>query len=422
VSIDLPSTTDDLAFVYDADGQRVRRSHGTDHTVYVGGVMEVDLSGSTVTESRTLYSFGGLPVAVRTHVAGETTFVFTDHLGSVTSTWNDTTDTLTLTRYFPYGGERHSSGEMPQDQRYTGQTSDATANASGGSGLLYYNARYYDPTTAQFTQPDTIVPDPATPADLNRYSYVRGNPVRFVDPSGHDLEETTEKPAGLGQWQLRRIEQLQSQISALTLEADKIAGSITKAEESGSTAPIALYRELNSALGNLNGAIAELRNITPDEWISGSPGRTARIRTAYFGTTWRARWAIRLSIGLLHIEFGSDGVGGGVGLSIPGASANLMVEGRSNVGPAMGAAGPAIESSVGGCGVFCGERSRVVPLSDPASPTDSYLYGVGVGGRWPYVVDAWWTSTLTNGSVWDPEPRTLAPLREYIDESYGSRR
>jgi RHS repeat-associated protein len=151
--------------------------------------MEVDLSGSTVTETRTHYSFGGLPVAVRTHEADETTFVFTDHLGSVTSTWNDTTDTLTLTRYFPYGGERHSSGEMPQDQRYTGQTSDATANASGGSGLLYYNARYYDPATAQFTQPDTIVPDPATPADLNRYSYVRGNPLRYTDPSGHCTEE-----------------------------------------------------------------------------------------------------------------------------------------------------------------------------------------------------------------------------------------
>ena len=124
-------------------------------------------------------------MAVRTHEADEVIFVFTDHLGSVASTWNDTTDTLTLTRYYPYGGERHSSGEMPQDQRYTAQTSDATANASGGSGLLYYNARYYDPTTAQFTQPDTIVPAPANPADLNRYSYVRGNPVRYADPSGN---------------------------------------------------------------------------------------------------------------------------------------------------------------------------------------------------------------------------------------------
>jgi RHS repeat-associated protein len=184
-SIDLPNTTDDLAFIYDADGQRVRRSAGSDHTVYVGGVMEVDLSGSTVTETRKLYGFGGLPVAVRERVADEISFLFTDHQGSVVSSWNDTTDTRVLTRYFPYGGERHSTAEMPQDQRYTGQVSDATASASAGSGLLYYNARYYDPVTAQFTQPDTIVPDPSNPGDLNRYSYVAGNPVRHTDPTGH---------------------------------------------------------------------------------------------------------------------------------------------------------------------------------------------------------------------------------------------
>jgi YD repeat-containing protein len=104
---------DILEYWYDADGQRVRRRHKGSpnyNTHYIGGLVEVDTEGSTPTETRTHYSFGGLPVAVRTHEADETTFLFTDHLGSVTSTWNDTTDTLTLTRYFPYGGERHSTG------------------------------------------------------------------------------------------------------------------------------------------------------------------------------------------------------------------------------------------------------------------------------------------------------------------------
>ena len=32
---------------------------------------------------------------------------------------------------------------------------------------------------------DTIVPDPTNPQSLNRYSYVRNNPVNFNDPSGH---------------------------------------------------------------------------------------------------------------------------------------------------------------------------------------------------------------------------------------------
>ena len=34
-------------------------------------------------------------------------------------------------------------------------------------------------------QPDSIVPNPGNPQDLNRYSYVRNNPVRYTDPTGH---------------------------------------------------------------------------------------------------------------------------------------------------------------------------------------------------------------------------------------------
>ncbi len=54
--------------------------------------------------------------------------------------------------------------------------------------MLDYHARYYDATLGRFISPDTVVPDYANPQDLNRYSYVRGNPVRFTDPSGHALE------------------------------------------------------------------------------------------------------------------------------------------------------------------------------------------------------------------------------------------
>jgi len=50
---------------------------------------------------------------------------------------------------------------------------------------MYYGARYYDPTLGRFVQADTIVPNPANPQDLNRYSYVRNNPLRYRDPSGH---------------------------------------------------------------------------------------------------------------------------------------------------------------------------------------------------------------------------------------------
>jgi len=52
-------------------------------------------------------------------------------------------------------------------------------------GLYDYRARFYDPLPGRFIQPDTIVPDPSNPIDLDRYAYARNNPVRFTDPTGH---------------------------------------------------------------------------------------------------------------------------------------------------------------------------------------------------------------------------------------------
>jgi len=40
----------------------------------------------------------------------------------------------------------------------------------------------------RFLQPDTIVPEPANPQSLNRYSYVYNNPLRYTDPTGHRVD------------------------------------------------------------------------------------------------------------------------------------------------------------------------------------------------------------------------------------------
>jgi RHS repeat-associated protein len=70
------------------------------------------------------------------------------------------------------------TGTPPTDFNYTGQRLDDT-------GLLYYNARYYDPLLGRFISPDTLIPDPTNVFDYDRYMYGRGNPVSNNDPSGH---------------------------------------------------------------------------------------------------------------------------------------------------------------------------------------------------------------------------------------------
>jgi RHS repeat-associated protein len=79
--------------------------------------------------------------------------------------------------FYAYGRYRRG-GTLPTDHKFTGQKLN-------GSGLYYYGARYYDPQIGLFLSPDSLIPDPASIWDYNRLMYTRGNPLKFIDPSGH---------------------------------------------------------------------------------------------------------------------------------------------------------------------------------------------------------------------------------------------
>jgi hypothetical protein len=51
---------------------------------------------------------------------------------------------------------------------------------------MYFRARYYSGLLGRFIQADTIVPGAGNPQNLNRYAYVSNNPLKYIDPSGHD--------------------------------------------------------------------------------------------------------------------------------------------------------------------------------------------------------------------------------------------
>jgi RHS repeat-associated protein len=58
------------------------------------------------------------------------------------------------------------------------------------TGLSYFNARYYDSDTGRFISPDPTVPDPSNTQMFNRYMFVGGNPISFVDMDGYRLDES----------------------------------------------------------------------------------------------------------------------------------------------------------------------------------------------------------------------------------------
>ena len=125
-------------------------------------------------------------------IDGTVKYLFRDRLDTVIATWDPATDNVTRHGYHPYGTGRINTAASGTAHGYTGQRHDPT-------GLSYYHARYYDPYTGRFTGPDTIVPNPANPQNLNRYAYVNGNPIRFNDPTGHCGEGDPRVGIGFGE-------------------------------------------------------------------------------------------------------------------------------------------------------------------------------------------------------------------------------
>jgi RHS repeat-associated protein len=68
------------------------------------------------------------------------------------------------------------------------------------TGLFYYGARYYDADIGRFITADTVKGDITDPLSLNRYSYVKNNPMKYIDPSGN--QEANILITDMGDWSL----------------------------------------------------------------------------------------------------------------------------------------------------------------------------------------------------------------------------
>ena len=159
---------------YDSGGMRVKRESGatTTYTFFANYEEEVT-NGRTTAIS--YYSFGSMRIAVK---RGNRLFhLHSDHLGSTSLTTRGSTIEASRA-YYAYGAERAASGNLKTDRTFTGQKRDAT-------GLLYYNARYYDPALGTFISPDSMVPGAGQVINYNRFLYARGNPLKYTDPTGH---------------------------------------------------------------------------------------------------------------------------------------------------------------------------------------------------------------------------------------------
>ena len=124
-----------------------------------------------------------------------------DHLGSVSVVSNHRGEPYERVEYLPFGEiwieeTDPATGYIPF--RFTSKELDEE------TGLYYYGARYYEPTTSRWISPDPAGFELVNPMEpdgeggweakesyslieaVNWYAYVSNNPVKYVDPSGND--------------------------------------------------------------------------------------------------------------------------------------------------------------------------------------------------------------------------------------------
>jgi len=158
-------------------------------------------------------------------------FFQNDHLGSAIVAVNEYGDLCWSETYTPFGdkildedigfGMPDGCGLLGQERGYTSHTEDVE------SGLTYMQQRFYDPTMGRFLSVDPMDVDPFDTGTLNRYSYARNNPHKYIDPDGRE---------SLATWGLNSITPTPSYNYTVSPQDQKFYDAVSATAEPASTA------------------------------------------------------------------------------------------------------------------------------------------------------------------------------------------
>jgi RHS repeat-associated protein len=172
--------------VYNSEGQRIAKTDGQGQATNYFYQGSVALYTTNATGAKTTFNlFGGSDntIATKRYQGNykDKYLSYNKDIRTSTSTLLADSGTYTLSYDYSDFGETKRAGDstITNEIAYTGGIYDADTE------LYYLNARYYDPGDARFMTQDTYRGENTDPETLNLYGYCAGNPINYVDPSGH---------------------------------------------------------------------------------------------------------------------------------------------------------------------------------------------------------------------------------------------
>jgi RHS repeat-associated protein len=172
-------------YTYDPLGRLIRSVSGASTTAYYYDDARI-IEERTGTTTQTYVYGNELDEVVNMEIGTVDYYYHLNHLGSAVALSSSTGALVERYDYDVFGSPQFLS---PTYLSQPGSTVDnphlfAGRRYDAGTGLYYLRARWYEPNTGRFLQPDPAGFGNTDPRTLHRYAYSANDPINNVDPSG----------------------------------------------------------------------------------------------------------------------------------------------------------------------------------------------------------------------------------------------